>query len=351
MSFSATVKRAWNQNRLMSVMLELTYACNLDCTFCYNDLSLDGQRLTLAQYRTLLDDLAEMGVLNLTLTGGEPLAHPNFFEIARYARSLGFVIRIKTNGHAVKEAVARRIRDEIDPFLVEVSIHGATAETHDRQTRVPGSFRRLLSNISAMKTVGLRVKVNSVLTRWNEGEVEAMLLLFDRLDVQFQIDPEVKPRDDGDRSPLSIEASTDGQARYRRALAARADATEAFSSPAPEQRAIRSGTDKHCGAGSNNLAIDPYGRVLPCVQWRVPVGDLHEQPLHAIWNAPAALEGIRETTRAVREKLEGLGNAELTMRFCPGAAYTHSGDPLAVYPPVAKPAEESGRTPVRLTVL
>ena len=102
MSYSDTVKRTWNANRLMSVLLELTYACNLDCTFCYNDLSVGGQRLSLAQYHELLDDLASLGVLNLSLTGGEPLAHPRFFEIAGHAKSLGFVIRLKTNGHAVK---------------------------------------------------------------------------------------------------------------------------------------------------------------------------------------------------------------------------------------------------------
>ena len=171
MSYSRTVKRAWNDNRLMSVLLELTYACNLNCTFCYNDLTLGGQRLSLVQYRELLEDLASLGVLTLSLSGGEPLAHPHFFDIASHARSLGFVIRIKTNGHAVREAVARRIRDEVDPFLIEVSVHGARAETHDRQTRVPGSFERLVANIGTMKSLGLRVKVNSVLTRWNEKEV------------------------------------------------------------------------------------------------------------------------------------------------------------------------------------
>ncbi len=51
MSYSNTIARAWTENRLMSVLLELTYACNLDCTFCYNDLTIGGQRLSLKQYR------------------------------------------------------------------------------------------------------------------------------------------------------------------------------------------------------------------------------------------------------------------------------------------------------------
>ena len=87
MSYSDTVTRSWNENRLMSVLLDATYACNLDCSFCYNNLSLGGQRLSLSQYRLLLDDFASLGALNLSLSGGEPLAHPQFFEIAAHARS------------------------------------------------------------------------------------------------------------------------------------------------------------------------------------------------------------------------------------------------------------------------
>lgn len=354
MSYADTVKRSWNDNRLMSVLLELTYACNLDCAFCYNDLALTGQPLTLEQYRELLRDLASLGVLNLALSGGEPLAHPRFFEIASYARSLGFVIRIKTNGHAVKAPVARRIREEVDPFLVEVSLHGATAKTHERQTRVAGSFERLLANIRAMKAVGLRVKVNSVLTRWNEHEIEALLALCGELGVLFQVDTEVKPRDDGDQSTLAMEASAEGQARYQRALEALAKRDSEVTeppSPAAERRAMMSGTDKHCGAGSNNIAVDPYGRVLPCVQWRVSIGNLHQQRVTEIWAQSEELREIRVTTQTVRRDLLEYGEAGLLSNFCPGAAHTYSGNPLAVYPPAERRMASSARARVRLTVV
>jgi MoaA/NifB/PqqE/SkfB family radical SAM enzyme len=250
--------------------------------------------------------------------------------------------------------VARRIREEVDPFLVEVSIHGATAETHDRQTRVAGSFERLVANIGTMKSLGLRVKANSVLTRWNEHEIDELLALCDELNVPLQIDPEVKPRDNGDRGTLAIEASPEGQARYRQTLEAEAkrdgSVTEA-PSPAAEHRAIMTGTDKHCGAGSNSIAVDPYGRVLPCVQWRVAVGNLHEQRITEIWAASGALDQIRETTKAARRKLEGIGDAGLFANFCPGAAHTYSGDPLAIYPPAEQRMAASGRARVRLTVV
>jgi MoaA/NifB/PqqE/SkfB family radical SAM enzyme len=352
MSYSSTVKRTWNENRLMSALLELTYACNLDCVFCYNDLSARGKRLSLDQYEALLEDLASLGVLNLSLSGGEPLAHPHFFEIAGRARELGFVIRLKTNGHAVGEQVARRIREEVDPFIVEVSLHGATPKTHDRQTRTNGSFERLIRNVRGMAALGTRVQLNSVLTRWNEHEVEAMLALSEELGVRLQIDPEVKPKDDGDRSPLALEATEDGQARYRAALLAlgERDGTTMRSAVDVRKKAM-AGTEKHCGAGSNNIAIDPYGRVLPCVQWRLPVGNLHEGRITEIWRRSTALEEVRETTKDVRRELRRFGDAEHAARFCPGAAHTYHGDPRALYPPAEKRLRESGRARVRLTVL
>lgn len=160
--------------------------------------------------------------------------------------------------------------------------------------------------------------------------------------------------DDGDPGPLAIEATAEGQARYRRALEARARrnaAARAAPSPAEARKAVMAGTDKHCGAGSNTIAVDPYGRVLPCVQWRLPVGNLHEQRITDIWAGSAALQDVRETTKTVRRKLDALGEAGRLSNFCPGAAHTHVGDPLAIYPAAEQRMAAPGRAQVRLTVL
>ncbi len=231
MSYEQTLLRTRRDNVLFSVLVELTYRCNLDCFFCYNDLSLSGRQMRLSDYDRFFEDLCDMQCLHVSLSGGEPLAHPEFFPIARKARSLGFVTRIKSNGHGITRTVAERIRKEVDPFIIEVSLHGATENTHDRQTRVPGSFRRLLSNLEAMRRAGLRVKLNSTLTRWNETEASAMLELADSLALPLQFDPEVTPRDDGDRTPLAIAASREGLTRLYRAQAARAASNGAGPTP------------------------------------------------------------------------------------------------------------------------
>ena len=99
--FHTEIKRRISSLRLLSeASLELTYKCNLDCFYCYNDREKSGKPLLLEHYRVLLEDLARMQTMFLMLTGGEPMVHPNFFEIGRIARDLGFVIRVRTNGHS-----------------------------------------------------------------------------------------------------------------------------------------------------------------------------------------------------------------------------------------------------------
>lgn len=343
MSFTEVLRKTWQDNLLFSVLVELTYRCNLDCFFCYNDLGLRGEPLATEEYFRFFEDLRDLQVLNLTLSGGEPLAHPDFLKLGARARELGFVVRVKSNGHALRGEMARRLRDEVDPFLIEVSLHGATAATHDRQTRVPGSFERLLANLHEVLELGLRVKVNSTLTRWNEDEAEGMLDLAGSLGLPIQIDPEVTPKDDGDREPLSIAPSREGVRRLfalqaRRAAEAGANLSIAHGA---DDGTLPAPVEKHCGAGSAGIAVDPYGNVYPCVQWRRPVGNLHRQPIREIWTGSAGLREVREITAGAKRMVDGYGPSGSFLNFCPGSAATRTGDPLAIYPEAVLRMEET----------
>jgi MoaA/NifB/PqqE/SkfB family radical SAM enzyme len=327
------VARAWRDNVLFATLLELTYRCNLDCFFCYNDLSAKGRALRLDDYVRILDELAELQVLDVTLSGGEPLAHPEFFQIGAAAKERGFVVRVKSNGHALRGEVARRLRDEVDPFIVEVSLHGACAATHDRQTRVPGSFDRLLSNLAEMKSLGLRVKINSTLTLWNETEVEQMFAIADSLGMLLRFDPAVTPRDDGDEEPLNVAPTPEGVRGLFRAQFERSRALgETMPDPArsAEDIDLVEVEGKHCGAGSAAIAIDPFGNVYPCVAWRVPVGNVHEQSLRSIWDGSEALKVVRSEVVEVRNALDREGPVGSFMSFCPGLALRQTGRPDAV---------------------
>jgi MoaA/NifB/PqqE/SkfB family radical SAM enzyme len=334
-SYRDHIRRTWDRAILASVLLELTYRCNLDCTICYNDRAQAETPLALDRYLRLLDDLAAMQVLTLTLSGGEPLLHPDFWAIGRRARELGFVVRIKSNGHALHPAAARRLREVIDPFIVELSLHGATAASHERQTRIPGSFARLLDHVRGLQTAGQRIKFNCPLTRWNEGEVPALFALAESLGVPLSVDTRLTPRDDGDLAPLDLSPTATG---IRGAL----DAGRSYAvrqRPAADESQPPTESCRHCGAGAATLAVDPFGNVYPCVQWRRAIGNLHERSLADLWRDSPELTWVRAATEAVKAQFAAWPEAERPAGFCPALAEQRTGSHLRLDPEVRRRME------------
>lgn len=331
MSYARLFDRAREENVLSTVLFELTYGCNLDCTFCYNDLKQTGRRLALDDYKGMLDELADMGVLQLALSGGEPLLYRHFFELGAYAREKGFVIKVKSNGVPLNQRNAERLKAEVDPFMVDISLHGSNPQTHDRLTQVPGSFERLMRNIKIMQSLNVRLKMNSPLTYSNEGEVAEMFELADRLGVPLEFDPEIAPRDDGDMSPLELAPSKDGIKNMVRISMERGrrsydpDRLEIKLKPPiePSPKLDRK-KQKICGAGSTNLTIDPFGNVYPCVQFRRSVGNIHTQSIKQIWAGSAELKTVRDLAGQALEISITKGQKQ----FCMGLNEMHTGDPL-----------------------
>jgi len=351
MAYSDAIDRTWRENILFAALVELTYRCNLNCSFCYNDTKLQGIPLSIEEYRRFFEDLRDLGTMNLTLSGGEPLAHPEFFALGRMARDLGFLVRVKSNAHALRGKLAQRMLDEVDPFLVEVSLHGATAATHDRQTQVPGSFDRLVPNLRAASALGLRIKLNAPLTLWNEHEVEAMFALADDLGVRIEVDPEITGRDDGDMSPLDIGPTRAGMARLLDLQQRRADAIRKLHPPRadtaarPASAPTSSAEEKQCGAGSSSVTIDPFGNVYPCVQWRRRIGNLHETSIKAMWNHSDELTEVRRLAIEAKKTVNGL--ATPGFGYCPGSAEKEVGRATKLYPVARLLLELKQRTAIK----
>jgi MoaA/NifB/PqqE/SkfB family radical SAM enzyme len=336
MGYAEMVSRLTESQQLYSAVMELTYQCNLDCFFCYNDRGIAGKPLGLEQYFELLRGLRELETLFLTLTGGEPLAHPEFFKIGGYAKELGFVIRIKSNGHALRGPLARRLKKEVDPFNIDISLHGATATTHDQQTRISGSFNRLMENLLVLQDLGIRLKLNATLTQWNAHEVEDMHQLADRLGIPLYCYTAVTSRDDGDSTPRTIEmAPTQKRAALEFLDAHRKQCAE----PAADMTLADRGNDMekevtrpNCGAGVTSVMIDPVGNVLPCVEWRNPMGNVHETSIVDIWSHSVSLQEVRAKNFAVGKMVDGYGRAGRSMGFCPGMAQKQTDSNTGLYP-------------------
>jgi MoaA/NifB/PqqE/SkfB family radical SAM enzyme len=200
-----------------------------------------------------------------------------------------------------------------------MSLHGARGETHDRATATAGSFEALFRGADRLRARGVEVVLKTPLTRLNEDEIEGMERLADERGLALRLDPVLTPRDDGDPGPLAFRASAAAVAHAYARLVARGLGVQ-------EER-VAGGTN--CGLGRTTLAIDPEGFVFPCLQWRrVPLGNVRETPLPAMWARSAERAHAAEVARRANDLLVAEGGALATFPYCPALALQETGDPL-----------------------
>ncbi len=320
-SWATLKRRALSRAQPLNAALELTHRCNWRCAFCYLDDHEGRDELTAREWCEVVDDLRSLGTLTVTLTGGEPLAHPGFQGLASYVRKRALALRVFTNAALVDEGRAKALA-ALDPLSVEVSLHGAEAATHDRATGVPGSFDAMLRGLRLLREHGLRLVLKSPLTRLNENELDGLLSLAARLDVPLRIDPRLTPRDDGDRGPLDYRASRTGRERL--------SCLQAKQGCVPEVRRESGGAN--CGSGTLTVAIGPTGDVYPCLQWKaMRLGNVRRTRLAHLWPSSPVRQHVAALVRGANDMLLARGAPFASAPFCPGLA-AQAGDPLALGP-------------------
>jgi radical SAM protein with 4Fe4S-binding SPASM domain len=251
--------------------IEVTHRCPLTCSHCYNNLPMAdaaarSRELTTEEHYRLLDELAEAGCLWLLYTGGEIFARRDFLDIYTYAKKKGFIITLFTNGTMITEAIADYLV-EWRPFAIEITLYGATRETYEKLTGIPGSYDRCMRGIRLLLDRGLPLKLKTVAVTINKHEVGAMQKLAGNLGVEFKFDAMMNPRIDCSASPLAVRLAPHEIVELelddaQRVAEWKSLATEFAPPPVPEGE---TGTVYECGGGVNSFAIDPYGDLSICV--------------------------------------------------------------------------------------
>lgn len=274
------VERARTAQVPLHVLIELTYRCNVRCVHCY--LTEQEREMTVGELLPVLEELASAGCLILTLSGGEVLLRRDFFDIAEAARARGFALRIFTNCTVVTPRIADRIA-ALDPIVVESSLLGGDAATHDRVTMVDGSFEKTVRGVRLLRERGVRVKLKTTLMAANVAQVGAMERLAAELGAEHQLSFVLMPRFDGDPAPLALAADGAALAYVRRRQRDHAEPTLPLSTS----------DDGLCSAGRASCSISPSGDVYPCVLMPLKAGNVLETPFAQIWRSSPAMHRMR----------------------------------------------------------
>jgi radical SAM protein with 4Fe4S-binding SPASM domain len=316
--YNQIIARTETAHRLFSVHWELTYRCNEQCSHCYLDVLPPNQdvpgELSVEECFRVIDEIVELGALNLLISGGEILAHRDFFQIAEYARSKRLLLRLFTNGILITPQVADRLA-ALHPYAIEISLYGSDPETHDRLTRRERSWDLTVRALRLLRERGVRTKVKVPVMRENFGQLREIERLANELGAEFRYDTTITPKDNGSRSPLKHRLTyQELVGLFREILVADAWANRRV---APGART--------CGITLNSLAIDPYGNVFPCVQTRELAGNLREQSLKAIWEGSPVWRELGSLTISELPVCRECELVNLCVR-CHGLAQVEDGD-------------------------
>lgn len=163
--------------RPFTLIAELTYRCPLSCPYCSNptDLAAHQAELTTDAWLRVLEEAADLGVLQVHFTGGEPLARKDLEALVARARALGLYTNLVTSGVPLaRERLARLVAEGLDH--VQVSVQSSDAELADAIAGYPGHARKL-EVMRWVKELGLPLTMNVVMHRANLGEIDALVAL------------------------------------------------------------------------------------------------------------------------------------------------------------------------------
>jgi radical SAM protein with 4Fe4S-binding SPASM domain len=290
---------------------EITLRCDLACRHCGSRAGhARSDELSTAECLDLVRQMAELGVKEVTLIGGEAYLRDDWTEIVRAVRGHGMQCTMTTGGRGITEARARAAADA-GVQSVSVSLDGLEA-THDRLRNVQGSFQAALAALDHLRDAGVKVSVNTQINRLSMPELPALLeLLAEKGGHSWQIqltvpmgraadEPEVllQPYDLLELFPMLARV-----AERAKALGVRIWPGNNVGYFGPHEGALRGGMPRghmsSCGAGRGVLGIEADGAIkgcpsLPTEAWTG--GNIRDDSLQAIWERSAPLRYTRDRT-------------------------------------------------------
>ncbi|MGR3375899.1 pyrroloquinoline quinone biosynthesis protein PqqE [Salipiger abyssi] len=326
----------------IAMLAELTHRCPLACPYCSNpvDLARQENELSTDEWRDVFRQAADLGVLQLHLSGGEPATRRDLEELVQAARDAGLYTNLITSGIGLTE---RRLKalDGAGLDHIQLSLQGTTPEMADEIGGYKGGYKRKMMVAEWIAAIGFPLTLNAVLHRRNlhqlpralEMAVEMGARRIEVATVQFH-GWALKNRD----ALMPTRAQAEEATRIVTEARARLKGTLVIDYVPAD---YHSDYPKRCmgGWGSTGLNVAPDGVVLPChAAQSIPhlsFDNVREKPLSDIWYEGRAFNAYRGTDW-MPEPCASCERKEVDFGGCRCQAMALAGDAAATDPVCVK---------------
>ena len=318
----------------LSGTFELSPVCNFSCKMCYvrkTQKEVDASKrgiFTLDDWRRIAREAREAGMLNLLLTGGEPLLWPDFWTLYEELVDMGFLVSINTNGSLIDEAAVARFRRK-PPQKINITLYGASDETYKNLCGAGGVFTKVDNAIRSLLDNQIAVKLNCSLTPENAGDLDWIVDYAKARNTPLQVATYMFPpiRRDPTKIGENERFTPEESARYRLRYHERYHGQQFYRDylrkivdgcvdpPGLDEGCIDPVDGKiRCRAGRSSFWITWDGWLTPCGMMPEPKVDLKELTFSQGWDAI--------TKAAAQLRLSGVCDACPNLKVCHPCAAT-----------------------------
>ena len=318
---------------ITSVMLELTYRCSEKCIHCYNEgatrndeeVSKRGNRqeLNFDDYKRVIDELYEQGLMKVCLTGGDPFSKTFAWELIDYLYKKGIAFDVYTNGQRIVDNVEKLAN--YYPRVIGVSIYSGIPEVHDYITRTKGSWERSMTVVRRLSELAVPMNLKCCVMRPNVKSYFMVADIAKQYGAVPQFEISLTDSIEGDRCVSKYLRMTPEQLE----IVLRDDNVSLYvGKEAPNYGGQQKPLEENpCGAGYNSFCITPEGNLIPCCAFHTLFGNIKERSVSEI------IEGSKELLYWRGLKLsdyEECGQYDYCAycNLCPGNNFIEHGTPL-----------------------
>ncbi|MDR2622961.1 MAG: radical SAM protein [Methanobrevibacter sp.] len=273
----------------LHLLVELTDYCNWDCKHCFNDSSsfkhgfIDSASLII-----FLREMSAMGCDTVNLSGGEPLAHPQFSEIVEEASKLFRKVVILSNGTLINENIIGVLKKYRDRIILRLTLNSSTGFIMDDFVGKSGAFNRVNEVISLVVNEGINVEVAMICTHYNMDDMVDVAKLSRKLGAsKLEIGIITSVGRAIDHKDLIF--SEDGFSKLEDKVKLLIDEFGDYISKSEEYQAMSEDSDAfhsgNCGVGFRSISVTSTGDVKLCpidVNNFYPIGNVLDEDFKSV---------------------------------------------------------------------
>ena len=285
---------------LKNVVLEITNRCNLHCSHCCTDSGKEQEnQLTDSEIYSIIDQLFEMKVQRLGITGGEPFCDQHLLDYLAYAKERIPVISIATNGYYINEQMISKLKS-LGVHKFAISLDGMK-EYHNQLRGSHNSFEKAITAIQLLVKANMEVKVRSVVNKENRESILNLIKITNELGVKRH---EIMPVCPLGRADEKMCLESKEYYEFLKDVIVTIQNLEPIKimyqlKPVFQEQDLFLGVPNEirekslayrCDAFDDSLQITSVGDVIGCSFVRTSVGNIRFHSLQKLWNFPQTLQ-------------------------------------------------------------